>query len=32
MINAFLVAKSINNDVVRARDSLAKRNFLIGRR
>lgn len=32
MINAFLVAKSINNDVINARDSLAKRNFLIGRR
>lgn len=31
-INAFLVAKSINDDVVKARDSLAKRNFLIGRR
>ena len=32
MINAFLVAKSINEDVINARDSLAKRNFLIGRR
>ena len=32
MINAFLVAKSINQDVINARDILAKRNFLIGRR
>ncbi|MCT8977898.1 hypothetical protein N4T77_14960 [Clostridium sp. CX1] len=32
MINAFLVAKSINKSVIETRDSLARRNYLIGRR
>ncbi len=32
MINAFLVAKSIDKSVIETRDSLARRNYLIGRR